>query len=140
MHIDIDADDDHYTTITAATSCTTRHQPRQSRHQHPDNHDNHEELENFYPTGFVFNEDSQNLIAIASKNGAMVTPLAEKHPFVRIEFVSSAGSISDSEIGRIIPTVRFNLTQLDLSKTKVTDKGLLNVGKCESVHARGNGM
>ena len=72
-------------------------------------------------------------IAIASKNGAMVTPLAHNHPFVRIEFVSIAGSITDSELGRIIPTVRFNLTQLDLSKTKVTDKGMLNVGKCRNL-------
>ncbi|MFP6887835.1 MAG: c-type cytochrome domain-containing protein [Opitutales bacterium] len=72
-------------------------------------------------------------ISIASKNGAQVTPLSENHPFVRIEFVSIAGSISDSEIGRIIPTVRFNLAQLDLSKTKVTDKGMLNVGKCRNL-------
>ncbi|MGE4549790.1 MAG: c-type cytochrome domain-containing protein, partial [Opitutales bacterium] len=72
-------------------------------------------------------------ISIASKNGAQVTPLAQNHPFVRIEFVSIAGSITDSEIGRIISTVRFNLTQLDLSKTKVTDKGMLNVGKCRNL-------
>ena len=72
-------------------------------------------------------------IAIASKNGAMVTPLAVKHPFVRIEFISIAHTITDSEIGRIMPTVRFNLTQLDLSKTKVTDKGLMNVGKCHNL-------
>ncbi|MBG29535.1 MAG: hypothetical protein CMI31_05985 [Opitutae bacterium] len=76
---------------------------------------------------------SPDAIAIASKNGAQVIPLAEKHPFVRMEFVSIAGSISDSEIGRIIPTIRFNLTQLDLSKTQVTNKGMLNVGKCRNL-------
>ncbi|MFP6900797.1 MAG: c-type cytochrome domain-containing protein, partial [Opitutales bacterium] len=74
-----------------------------------------------------------DVIAIASKNGAMVTPLAAKHPFVRIEFISVAHTITDSEIGRIIPLVRFNLSQLDLSKTKVSDKGLLNVGKCHNL-------
>ena len=44
--------------------------------QTDEDHENHEELENFCPTGFVFNEDSQNLIAIASKNGQVVAKQA----------------------------------------------------------------
>ena len=73
------------------------------------------------------------VLATASKNGAMVNPLAHNHPFLRIEFVSIASSITDSEMGRIIPLVRSHLTQLDLSKTKVTDKALVNVGKCRNL-------
>ena len=44
--------------------------------QGDEDHDNQEQLEDFYPTGFVFNEDSQNLIAIASKNGQVVAKQA----------------------------------------------------------------
>ena len=35
-----------------------------------------EDLVNFFPTGFVFNESSQNLFAIASKNGTVVAKQA----------------------------------------------------------------
>ena len=46
------------------------------RVQTDEDHENREELESFCSTGFVFNEDSQNLIAIASKNGQVVAKQA----------------------------------------------------------------
>ena len=44
------------------------------RGEMPDEED--EDLVNFFPTGFVFNESSQNLFAIASKNGTVVAKQA----------------------------------------------------------------
>jgi len=67
-----------------------------------------------------------SVIAAAAKTGAMITSLAVKHPFLRVEFPSAAASITDSQLSRLTP-IRNNVTQLDLSKTKVTDKGLRNV-------------
>jgi hypothetical protein len=66
------------------------------------------------------------VIATAAKSGAMITPLAVKHPLLRVEFSSKAITITDSELGRLAP-IRNNVTQLDLSKTKVTDSGLRNI-------------
>ncbi len=68
----------------------------------------------------------ESAIAAAAKTGAMIMPLAVKHPFLRVEFISRASNITDSELSRLTP-IRNNVTQLDLSKTKITDKGLRNV-------------
>jgi hypothetical protein len=73
------------------------------------------------------------ILDIAAKNGAMVNPLAEKHPLLRIEFISIASSVTDSELGRLLPPVRNNVTQLDLSRTKISDKAIMAVGKCSNL-------
>ena len=62
-------------------------------------------------------------IAAAEKTGAFITPLAEKHSLLRVEFSSNAPNIDDSVLQRF-SNIRNNISHLDLSRTKVTDRGL----------------
>jgi len=62
-------------------------------------------------------------IAAAEKTGAFITPLAEKHSLLRVEFSSNAPNIDDSALQRF-SNIRNNISHLDLSRTKVTDRGL----------------
>ena len=62
-------------------------------------------------------------IAAAEKTGAFITPLAEKHSLLRVEFSSNAPNVDDSALQRF-SNIRNNISHLDLSRTKVTDRGL----------------
>ncbi len=62
-------------------------------------------------------------IAAAEKTGAFITPLAEKHSLLRVEFSSNAPNIDDSALQRF-SNIRNNISHLDLSRTKVTDRGM----------------
>ncbi len=62
-------------------------------------------------------------IAAAEKTGAFITPLAKKHSLLRVEFSSNAPSIDDSALQRF-SNIRNNISHLDLSRTKVTDRGM----------------
>ena len=62
-------------------------------------------------------------IAAAEKTGAFITPLAEKHSLLRVEFSSNAPKIDDSALQRF-SNIRNNISHLDLSRTKVTDRGM----------------
>ena len=62
-------------------------------------------------------------IAAAEKTGAFITPLAEKHSLLRVEFSSNAPSIDDSALQRF-SNIRNNISHLDLSRTKITDRGM----------------
>ena len=59
----------------------------------------------------------------AEKTGAKVTPLAKNHSLVRVEFVSNAPVIDDSILQRF-SNIRNNVSHLDLSRTKVSDRGV----------------
>ena len=62
-------------------------------------------------------------IAAAEKTGAFITPLAEKHSLLRVEFSSNAPNIDDSALQRF-SNIRNNISHLDLSRTKITDRGM----------------
>jgi mono/diheme cytochrome c family protein len=62
-------------------------------------------------------------IAAAEKTGAFITPLSKKHSLLRVEFSSNAPNIDDSALQRF-SNIRNNISHLDLSRTKVTDRGM----------------
>jgi hypothetical protein len=62
-------------------------------------------------------------IAAAEKTGAFITPLAERHSLLRVEFSSNAPNIDDSALQRF-SNIRNNISHLDLSRTKITDRGM----------------
>ena len=55
--------------------------------------------------------------------GGRVSPLAQDHPLVRVDYLMSADETDDGKIAPLA-AVKENLAQLDLAKTKVTDNGL----------------
>ena len=58
-----------------------------------------------------------------SDAGGRVSPLAQNHPLVRVDYLMSAGDTGNEQIASLA-AVKDNLAQLDLAKTKVTDDGL----------------
>lgn len=62
------------------------------------------------------------------KLGALVTPVAVDSPLLRVEWVSGAGMVTDQEIKALLP-LGANVSELDLSDTKITDEALAIVGR-----------
>ncbi|RYD33937.1 MAG: hypothetical protein EOP86_12185 [Verrucomicrobiaceae bacterium] len=63
-----------------------------------------------------------------SSLGALVTPVVKDSPLLRIEWVSGAGAIGDKEVAELA-AVAGNISELDLSGTKITDEALTTVAK-----------
>lgn len=66
---------------------------------------------------------SKPQLEAAMKSGAIVTPLAEKHSLVRVEFSSAAYHTTDSDLS-LFSNLKNNISHLDLSKSKITDQAL----------------
>ncbi len=60
--------------------------------------------------------------------GALVGPVTSDSPLLRVEWVSGAGQITDKEIA-LLPALAANISELDLSDTKITDESLAIIGK-----------
>ena len=57
----------------------------------------------------------------------MVTQLSERNPLLRAEFTSFAGEIDDSALGAL-GGIKNNITQLDFSRTRMTDVAMRAAG------------
>lgn len=66
---------------------------------------------------------SRSSLTAAEKTGALVRQLAEKSPLVRAEFSSFASEVEDSNLGAF-SGIKNNISHLDVSRTKITDKTL----------------
>ena len=71
---------------------------------------------------------SKTQIDVASKTGALVTPLSMKHNMLRAEFSSGPSLIDDRAVGAL-SGIQNNISHLDLSRTNVTDSVMGNVKK-----------
>lgn len=78
--------------------------------------------------GKRLSKPSKTQLNVASKTGALVTALSEKHSMVRAEFSSGPSLIDNSSIGAL-SGIQNNISHLDLSRTKVTDSVMGNVKK-----------
>ncbi|MEK9773528.1 MAG: c-type cytochrome domain-containing protein [Opitutae bacterium] len=78
--------------------------------------------------GKRLSKPSKTQIDVASKTGALVTTLSEKHSMVRAEFSSGPSLIDNSAVGAL-SGIQNNISHLDLSRTKVTDSVMGNVKK-----------
>ena len=67
----------------------------------------------------------------ASKTGALVTLLSEKHSMVRAEFSSGPSLIGDKDVDQL-SGIQNNISHLDLSRTQVTDQSLGFVKKLKT--------
>lgn len=63
----------------------------------------------------------------AERSGAQVKPLAKNHSLVRVEFVSTAPNVDDSTL-QGFNSIRSNISHMDLSRTKVTGRGMSSLG------------
>jgi hypothetical protein len=70
---------------------------------------------------------SKTQIQAAQKTYALVTQLSERNPLLRAEFSSFAGEIDDSALGAL-GSIKSNITQLDVSRTKMTDSAMRAAG------------
>ena len=61
--------------------------------------------------------------------GAMVHPVAPDSKLIAVAFVATPSAITDKEMALLTPLAG-NITELDLSDTKVTDAGMATVGTC----------
>ena len=68
----------------------------------------------------------------ASKTGALVTLLSEKHSLVRAEFTSGPSLVEDKDVDQL-SAVSNNISHLDLSRTQVTDQSLGFVKKLKNL-------
>lgn len=66
--------------------------------------------------------------AAVRKLGALVESVAVDSPLLRVEWVSGASGVSDKEIAALIQ-IGANISELDLSDTKITDEALVTIGK-----------
>ena len=78
--------------------------------------------------GKRLSKPSKTQIDVASKTGALVTTLSEKHTMIRAEFSSGPSLIDNSAVGAL-SGIQNNISHLDLSRTKVTDSVMGNVKK-----------
>jgi len=78
--------------------------------------------------GKRLSKPSKTQIAVASKTGALVTPLSVKHTMIRAEFSSGPNLIEDQAVGAL-SGIQNNISHLDLSRTKVTNSAIGNVTK-----------
>ena len=62
------------------------------------------------------------------KLGALVTPLSTGSPLLRVEWVSGASMVTDKEVSALTPLAG-NISELDLSDTKITDQALDTLSK-----------
>ena len=62
------------------------------------------------------------------KLGALVTPVVADSPLLRVEWVSGASMVTDKEITALLQ-IGGNISELDLSDTKITDEALTLIGK-----------
>jgi len=65
---------------------------------------------------------------VASKTGALVTPLSVKHSMIRAEFSSGPSLIKDQDVGAL-SGIQNNISHLDLSRTNITNSALGTVSK-----------
>jgi len=70
---------------------------------------------------------SKTQIEAAQKTHALVTQLSERNPLLRAEFSTFAGEIDDSALGAL-GGIKNNITQLDFSRTKMTDVAIRAAG------------
>ncbi len=75
---------------------------------------------------------SKTQIEAASKTGALVTTLSEKHSMIRAEFSEGPSLIDNNSVGALA-SVQNNISHLDLSRTKVTDSVMGNVRKMKNL-------
>jgi hypothetical protein len=78
--------------------------------------------------GKRLSKPSKTQIEVASKTGALVTPLSVKHNMIRAEFSSGPSLIEDDAV-RALSGIQNNISHLDLSRTKVTNSAIGNVSK-----------
>ena len=62
------------------------------------------------------------------KLGALVTPVVADSPLLRVEWVSGASMVTDKEVSALLQ-IGGNISELDLSDTKITDEALVTLGK-----------
>jgi hypothetical protein len=62
------------------------------------------------------------------KLGALVTPVMADSPLLRVEWISGASQVTDKEVTELIQ-IGGNISELDLSDTKITDEALATLGK-----------
>jgi len=62
----------------------------------------------------------------AAASGAYIRPLAKGHPLLFVSFLGNAPDITDKDLTRL-STIRNNITDLDLSRTQITDNALRTV-------------
>ncbi len=70
---------------------------------------------------------SKSSLKAAEKTGALVRPLSEKSPLVRAEFSSFSSEVQDSNLGAF-SGIKNNISHLDVSRTKITNKTLSVAG------------
>jgi uncharacterized membrane protein len=75
---------------------------------------------------------SKTQIEAAQKTYALVTQLSERNPLLRAEFSSFAGEIDDSALGAL-GSLKSNITQLDVSRTKMTDSAMRAAGGMQNL-------
>ena len=75
---------------------------------------------------------SKTQIQAAEKTYALVTQLSERNPLLRAEFSSFAGEIDDSALGAL-SGIKNNITQLDFSRTKMTDVAMRAAGGMQNL-------
>ena len=62
----------------------------------------------------------------AAASGAFIKPLADGHPLLYVSFLGKAPDITDKDLNRLT-VIRNNITDLDLSRTGITDNALRGV-------------
>jgi Leucine-rich repeat (LRR) protein len=60
--------------------------------------------------------------------GALVTPVSTGSPLLRVEWVSGASLVTDKEV-TALTSIGSNISELDLSDTKITDEALATLSK-----------
>ena len=75
---------------------------------------------------------SRTQIEAAQKTHALVTQLSERNPLLRAEFSSFAGEIDDSALGAL-GGIKNNITQLDFSRTRMTDVAMRAAGGMQNL-------
>jgi hypothetical protein len=78
--------------------------------------------------GKRLSKPSKTQIDVASKTGALVTTLSEKHSMIRAEFSSGPSLIDDRAVGAL-SGIQNNISHLDLSRTKITNSAIGTVTK-----------
>ena len=78
--------------------------------------------------GKRLSKPSKTQIDVASKTGALVTTLSEKHSMIRAEFSSGPSLIDNKAVGAL-SGIQNNISHLDLSRTQVNDSVMGNVKK-----------
>jgi hypothetical protein len=67
-------------------------------------------------------------IESATKSGALVSSLSEKHNLIRAEFSEGPSLIDNSALG-VFSAIQLNISHLDLSRTKINDQAMNAIKK-----------